>query len=416
MVDTKDRKQLIEPGDCILFATADWDEPYWTNKQHCAKELTRLGGRVLYIESVGLRAPIAGSKKDLKRIWLRLRKGLQGLFFGAVERQENLWVLSPLVVPGAHGRKWVGRFNQFLLQWSLKRHVASHAFIKPLIWTYHPFMLDAIKRLDYRSLLYHCVDDLACVPGIDATAFRDAEERLLQCTDVAFATTQFLTEKCLKTNPNTYLLPNVVDSEHFGKAMEFGLIPEDLANIPEPRLVYHGVLSDFKVDFRLLYETSLNHPEWSFVIIGEEREGQSDRFLEKMKGLKNVHFLGYRKYKILPNYMRGMAIGLLPTLLNDYTESMFPMKYYEYVASGLRVVSTPLCFSKNVKYSIAIGSDTHGFAAAINQELNKPKLSRSDVSLIVGENTWRSRTNKMLMAASSVKKLKMKKRDGERVG
>ena len=52
------------PQSCILFATADWDKPYWTNKQHCAKSLAELGANVLYVESVGIRNPKAGSAKD----------------------------------------------------------------------------------------------------------------------------------------------------------------------------------------------------------------------------------------------------------------------------------------------------------------------------------------------------------------
>jgi hypothetical protein len=128
MADRVDTKQQIEPGDCILFATADWDEPYWTNKQHCARELIRLGWRVLYVESLGMRVPKAGSTKDLKRLWLRLRKGLIEFFWGATNRENRLWTLSPLVLPGAHNHKLLGRLNQFLLQLAIKKHVKKIFF------------------------------------------------------------------------------------------------------------------------------------------------------------------------------------------------------------------------------------------------------------------------------------------------
>ena len=55
--------------DFIFFSTADWDTPYWTNKQHMAKEFARSGHRILYIESIGLRKPKIISGIDLKRIF-----------------------------------------------------------------------------------------------------------------------------------------------------------------------------------------------------------------------------------------------------------------------------------------------------------------------------------------------------------
>lgn len=397
MVEKENTKQPVEPGDCILFATADWDEPYWTNKQHCAKELTRLGWRVLYVESVGLRAPKAGSKKDLKRLWLRLQKGLQGLFFGAAKRDENLWVLSPLVIPGAHGRKRLGRLNQLLLEWSLQRHVKSKDFSMPLIWTYHPFMLDAIAKLKHGSLLYHCVDDLAAVPGVDAHSFLQAEAALCNSADVVFATTKTLQDRCSKLNTNTHYLSNVVDFNHFGRALENGDLPPEVESIPKPRLVYHGVLSDFKIDFSLLYDCARLKPDWHWVLIGDQREGQESLLLERLVSLANVHLLGYRRYTCLPDYLRGMQVGLLPTLVNKYTQSMFPMKFYEYLAAGLPVVSTPLDFAGvSLSTRLEIGGNPLEFVQAIQSQLEQGRLNPIDARAAVGANTWSDRMDAMM--------------------
>lgn len=397
MAEADPIKQAIKAGDCILFATADWDEPYWTNKQHCAKELTRLGWRVLYVESMGLRAPKAGSKRDLKRLWSRLRKGLQGLFFGAVKRDKNLWVLSPLVVPGAHSHKWFGRLNQFFLQLALQRHVTAKTFTMPLIWTYHPFMLSAIENIKHGPLLYHCVDDLAALPGIDESGFKRAECKLLKSSDVVFATTQSLLEKCQRINLNTHYLSNVVDAEHFSNAFDTVNLPNDIENIPEPRLVYHGVLSDFKLDFRLLYDAAKLRPEWQWILIGDEREGQHSSFVVSLKSLPNVHFLGYKNYNDLPKYLSGMSVGLLPTLVNPYTDSMFPMKFYEYVASGLRVVSTPIKFTMNIgSLSLRVAGSVLEFVDSIQCHLNDGKLTKDEAESIIGKNTWSKRTIAML--------------------
>ncbi len=395
MVDKKPMPRQIEPANCILFATADWDEPYWTNKQHSANELTRLGWRVLYVESLGLRAPKAASKKDLKRLWRRLKKGLMGLIFGPEKRADRLWVLSPMVVPGAHGRKWIGRLNQFLLKCSLKRFVKAHKFINPMIWTYHPFMLGAIENLDNQTLLYHCVDDLAALPGVDAGALKMAEENLIKVADVVFVTAKSLEEKCRVFNSNTFFLPNVVDVEHFASTT-VSIEPEDLPKIPKPRLFYHGVLSDFKVNFELLIEIAKKKPEWQFVLIGEEREGQKSKDIFVLRTMSNVHFLGFKTYEELPAYLRCGDIGLLPSRINEYTNSMFPMKYYEYLASGLPVVSTNIAFTRLVSKGLLVGDDAESFITAIECQLLRGRFSTIEIKLMIEKNTWSERMQMML--------------------
>jgi hypothetical protein len=62
--------------DIIVLSTADWDNPFWTNKQHVTMELSKRGHRVLYIESLGLRRPSV-NKKDLTRIFRRLIKAIK---------------------------------------------------------------------------------------------------------------------------------------------------------------------------------------------------------------------------------------------------------------------------------------------------------------------------------------------------
>ncbi|MET4694115.1 glycosyltransferase [Endozoicomonas lisbonensis] len=388
----------VVPENCILFATADWDEPYWTNKQHCAKSLAELGVKVLYVESVGIRKPKAGSGRDWKRLLRRLRKGLASIVFGAKECSPGIFVLSPLLVPVGY-RFWLARIlNRWLLKITIARTINQRRFDKPLIWTYHPFMLDVIDGLSFNRLIYHCVDDLAAVPGVDAIAFREAETQLLRRADVVFATAKPLAESCRVLNSNTHFYPNVVDAAHFGKAIQPGLLPPELERIPEPRLVYHGVLSDYKVNFQLLLECAQRRSNWSWVFIGEEREGQKSSIVAELARLPNVHFLGYRPYDVLPDYLRGMQIGLLPSHLNDYTEGMFPMKYFEYIAAGLPVVSTSLAFTEVCRQGIRVAENNSDFIVQIERQLATGRLKVDEIRGFIGENTWAGRTGKMLAA------------------
>ena len=377
--------------DCILFATADWDASCWTNKQHTAYHLSLMGYRVLYIESIGLRAPTF-NKKDITRIWQRLKRG----FKRPPQVMKNIWVLSPLAIPFKQHWFVVRIVNQGFLNVRIKLFMFAHQFKKPIIWSYHPFIQSAIKGIVRGPLVYHCVDDLSAVPGVDVKKFNLEEENFLSACDTVFVTSMALKNKCLNNNARVYYFSNVVDADHFNAARIAGVLPKDLINIPCPRITYIGVLSDFKIDFELVYQAAQLRPDLQWVFIGSEREGQHSLYVTKLAALNNVHFLGHKSYQQLPEYLRGTDVGVLPTLINDYTKSMFPMKYFEYLAAGVPVVSTPLDFTKEHQAGLEIADNVQGFINAIDAQIYRGKLSDDEVLNYVGDNTWSIRLKKMI--------------------
>jgi len=400
--DTPRLDSATPPGDCVLFATADWDTPYWTNKQHTAAHLAKAGWRVLYVESVGLRAPKIGSGTDWSRIARRLWRGLRG----PRKVADGIWVYAPLVIPFRHDHAWVRAFNQGFLSRMIGWFMQRQVFRLPMVWTYHPYVLETLDWLNRQPgtatgpLVYHCVDDLATIPGIDAKAFLQEERALLKKASAVFTTAQALYNKCSEHNSNVHNYPNVADFEHFAQAHDDGPIPEDLASIPKPRLVYMGALSDFKVNFDLLHKVAADRPDWHIVLIGSEREGQQDTALAALSSLPNVHLLGHRPYQQLPGYLRGMCVGLLPTHVNEYTRSMFPMKYFEYLAAGLPVVSTPLAFTSHHQDGLLVAQDPSSFSAALERQLASGHLQIGQSREMVGLHTWDARLAAMLAQVS----------------
>jgi glycosyltransferase involved in cell wall biosynthesis len=322
----------------VLFSTAEWFWPYWTNKQHIAARLASRGFRVLYVESTGFRRP-GLNRIDLDRIWQRVKRGVGPMR----EVQKNVWVLPPLTLPRTQHLSWAEHFNT----WQLRTRIASwlHAVdaARPVVWTYHPYMLRLAKVLDPAALIYHCVDNIGALPGVDGKAFDQAERQLLATADRIFTTSPALQQRCAAIAPaRTDYFGNVADIEHFATARLDGADPADLAAIPRPRLAYVGVLSDFKVDLELVEQVAAQRPQWHLIFIGDEREGQNSAKIASLKKRSNAHFLGWKPHAQLPAYLRGIDVALLPQMINDYTRSMFPMKYFEYLAAGRPVVATPL--------------------------------------------------------------------------
>ena len=387
------------PADVILFSTADWNSRYWTNKQHVASQLAERGHRVLYVETVGLRRP-GLNRSDAARIIARFQNRLSA----AATVRENVWRLSPLTIPFGHRSPLVTYLNGQHLRKRIARWMAANRVVAPMVWTYHPYVRDIPHFIGASKLVYHCADNLGAIPGVDVQSFEAAESKLLAAADVTFTTSRALQERCSAiAGSRAHYFCNVADVAHFGSARGVRQLPADLERIPKPRLGYLGALSDFKLDFDLLEWIAQRRPDWHLVLIGDEREGQADERLARLAGRGNVHLLGWRPYAQLPQYMAGLDVGLLPELVNDYTRAMFPMKFFEYIAAGLPVVSTPLDAIREFSALYRAASGAESFVGEIEASLDhRPQPLALDDQVLV-RNCWATRLDSMLNVISAAR-------------
>ncbi len=379
--------------DILLVSTADWDNPFWTNKQHVAVELARQGRRVLYVESSGLRRPSLDGR-DLRRILRRLRRALRP----PREVRPNLWVWSPVVAPW-HGSRTVRRLNRLWLRLGLAWAAGRIGLAPRLLWTYSPLTPELYELERFPAVVYHAVDDIAAQPGMPAQAIAAAEEVLVRRADLVFATSLLLRDRHAAAGASRCVfLPNVADAEHFGAALAPGVVaPLDLAALPEPRIGFVGAVSGYKLDFALIRAVALARPSYSFVLIGQVGEGDPRTDSALLHGVRNLHLLGPRPYSELPAYLAGMGAAILPSAANRYTAAMFPMKLFEYLAAGRPVVATPLPALADYAHLLLVAEPCgEAFAAALDRALagEGPPLQ---VRLAAARaHTYAARTREML--------------------
>lgn len=355
----------LSSRDVVMLATADWDHPFWTNKQHVAKAMADLGSRVLYVESVGLRPPRLEAQ-DLHRIWRRLRRGLRP------PRQvaPRVWVWSPLLLP-APRRAWQRVLNRYVFSamlWLWRRWLGLSA---DLLWTYNPLtgQLLRLRSHGFRQLVYHCVDDLTAQPCMPVALIKSLEQQLCRASDWVFVTSPELFKLRSGWNPSTRYYPNVADVEHFAQARDLDRpVPDDLQSLPPgPRLGFIGAISSYKLDFDLLAQLSRRRPDAQIVLIGRVGEGDPATLLHQLDHCSNVHMLGPRPYRQLPSYLRGFDLALLPCVINAYTCSMFPMKFFEYLAAGVPVLTTDLPALSDYRHLAHVCDSPHDFLVKADQ-------------------------------------------------
>ena len=128
-------------------------------------------------------------------------------------------------------------------------------------------------------------------------------------------------------------------------------------------------------------------------MIGQVGEGQPETSIDLLRK-PNIHFLGPKSYQRLPDYLRGIDVAVLPNRLNDYTNSMFPMKFFEYLAAGKPVVSTDLPALQNYSDVCSITKTSEEFMQAIDDIVNGKSPDINLCQKVAQENTWESRLEK----------------------
>ena len=387
-------------ADIVLLSTADWDHPLWTNKQHTALSLHRAGHRVLYIESLGLRPPRA-DRQDRQRILKRLRR----MFRPPRQVEPGLWIWSPMVIPGGT-RGVLMRINRVLFSSALAWVLRRLSFRSPLLWTYNPLTgryLNLRRRAAdstssmFSAAVYHCVDRIHAQPGMPATLIADSERQLCRTVNVVFTTSPDLQASLMRLNACTYHYGNVADQVHFAAALDAPHAPEPLAGIPKPRLIFVGAIDSYKLDLPMLTALARQRSEWSFVLLGPVGEADPDTCITALQALPNVHVMGLQPYADLPAWLAHADVALLPLQENTYTQHMFPMKFFEYLAAGRPVVATRIpALRPYASGALLCSPDVEAFDSAIERALAGDGPPLQQRLALAAEHTYESRTRKML--------------------
>jgi glycosyltransferase involved in cell wall biosynthesis len=380
--------------DIVCVGFADWDTELWTNQHHLMSRLAR-ENRVLFVESLGLRRPqLAG--RDLARIARRLRRGI-----APPRAVDGLHVLSPLVVP-LHGNRLVRALNGRLLPALVRRAAGRLGLRQPILWAYVPQAEVLIEALKPSLVVYHCVDDIAAHELIDTASFRAAEDRFATRADLVLASAPALAERLRTVSSNVIDAPNVADTELFSKALEPGPVDPEMAALPAPRIVFTGAIVATKLDLQLLAELARLQRSWSFALVGPIGPGDPHTDVSALTAEPNIHLLGLRSYEQLPNVLRTADAGLIPYARNQLTNSIFPMKVYEYLAAGLPVIATPLPALANVA-EVRTAPDADGIAQLLEQALAEDSPQRrAERSRSASTHSWGQRLGEIAAAIDAL--------------
>lgn len=373
----------------VCISPVPWDYPIWTNRQHIMLRLSTRH-KVLYVfHPILLRSSI---KRNISLKSSKLVSPLKKI-------NNNLFVYTPFILPFGNRILSLKRINIFMSVIILNNILKKLAFNDFILWFYDP---EAVHYLNYLKPIlscYDCVDEYSAMPDYESNEKKqnliELEKKLIRKCDMVFTTSKGLYEKKKQLNPNTFLVENVGDYDHFNRAYTERFVkPQDLPP-GSPVIGFIGAVDHYKVDFDLIEYMAITRPNWKIVLIGSKMNS-------KEKGLSyprlpNIHYLGHKPYAELPRYVAHFDVCIIPYKLNDYTMTVFPLKLFEFLATGRQVVSTALPALVQHEGVIGIGRSYQDFVLKIERALTEDTESHRQARLQFAKaNSWESRKDKLL--------------------
>ena len=297
--------------DLICFSHIRWNFVY-QRPQHLLNRYA-LNNRVFIVEE-----PVFESDSD---------------FFEINKSNEtaNLWIIVLHISKNTLPEK-----INHTLKALLDSCMYSNNIQKYILWYYSPMALPYSDHLNPAITIYDCMDELSAFKAAPPR-LKELEVCLMNRADVVFTGGHSLYEEKKHLHHNIHPFPSSIDKSHFVKARVFKEDPEDQTAIPHPRFGFYGVI-DERFDIELIDKLSALRPNWHFVLVGPVIKIDPASLPVK----ENIHYLGRKEYKDLPDYLSGWDVAMLPFALNESTKYISPTKTPEYLAGGKPVISTSI--------------------------------------------------------------------------
>jgi glycosyltransferase involved in cell wall biosynthesis len=167
-----------------------------------------------------------------------------------------------------------------------------------------------------------------------------------------------------------------------------------ICNLPRPHIGFLGILQS-RIDSELLEKIARTYKHASLILVGPVWSNEFDS--TRLEKLDNVYFMGAASYQEIPLYYNCFDVGIITYKKDDFIQSTNSMKYYEYLAAGLPVVTTWSGGVERFEDIMYVAKDHDEFLdmLGVALEKNTPDLKKQRKEYIA-DMTWAARVAVLL--------------------
>lgn len=345
--------------DLIFVSLENWDDIWRRNQFLCAGLATRFPDKKLLF---------CGPPRSVAQL---LRRGdftgLRHQKTRAVPGLPNIHVMHPLQplpnsLPGAR------RINEFAMRFQVRAQAKKLGIKQPILWLNPHDAVHMAGRMNERAVIYDITDDwiLAANSERERALIEAQDAALCRAADLVIVCSHALEQSRQAQSRNIFLLPNGVDVEHYKNVAQ----PASRESAwPAPVLGYTGSLHSARVDVDLVIALARAFPQGTVALVGPDSLNARARgLLEKQR---NIRLPGAVSYACIPETMARFDVCIVPHVESSFTESLNPIKLWEYLASGKPVVSTNVAGFRDYAHLCHIATGAENFIAACRKALQE---------------------------------------------
>lgn len=214
---------------------------------------------------------------------------------------------------------------------------------------------------------------------------RARSDSLLRRANLVTAVSPHLVAESRVANPAAVLLPNGSDVAHFG-ARRLARPANFPVAADRPVLGYVGAVS-WRIDHELLAAVAASRPDWAIVLVGPV-DGP-------IAQAPNIYPVGLVCYEELPAWTQAFDVGIVPYRLEEFNRASFPLKVFDYLASGVPVATTDLPALRGLGQPVRSATDAAGFVGAVDELLAHPP-GRAACRELAAANSWDERARRLV--------------------
>ncbi len=298
-------------------------------------------------------------------------------------RKLNKIRQTPSIVDGGYsGRlklftptKWfpnslpIGRvLNEKHLQGQINRALRDLSWIATHLWINQHEAAHLLGEGIAAKTLYDITDDWTKFSGNQSQLELITDQDAILCKScdyVIVCSQQLFNDKAkLVDFDRLHLIPNGVHVEHYEAVADTSLPVHKIAeHWAKPVFGYTGTIHGDRVDVRLIASVAQAYPAATIAMVGPNLLDQAEQ--QELDRFSNIVFTGSQAYADLPDIMRAFDVCMVPHLVTPFTESLNPIKLWEYLAAGKPIVSTNVAGFRDYPKLVSVAATSDDFVSQL---------------------------------------------------
>jgi glycosyltransferase involved in cell wall biosynthesis len=205
------------------------------------------------------------------------------------------------------------------------------------------------------------------------------------------AVSQHLLDRIDPTGPGL-VVPNGIVPEEWQAP---GQAPDWVAGLPRPLIVYTGAIHS-RLDLDAVRTISARFPRGTILFVGPVSHYQVALQLKQIPG---VQLRDSIERHLVPGLTRAADVCIMPHHLNPLTESMSPLKIYEYVAAGGPSAATDIGPVRGIHPNVVLVPPGACFADGVERAIRQGPMSEDERQRFIRDNSWRGRHDAIMALA-----------------